>query len=40
MPTVLELLDEGRATLADSRRAIDTVERLQRQSRELALKPR
>jgi len=37
MPTLLELLDEGRATLTDSRRAIDTAERLQRQSRGLAL---
>jgi hypothetical protein len=37
MPKVLELLDEGRATLTDGRRAIDTAERLLRQSRDLAL---
>ena len=37
MLTVLELLAEGRATLVDSRRAIDTAERLERPSRDLAL---
>jgi len=40
MRTVLELLDEGRVTLTDSRRAIDTAERLQRQSGELLLRYR